>query len=131
MIIFLKNAFRRFVAVYFWVLWVSCAIAGGKIGHLFDSTDRYGDAGYGYAFLGVLVGAFIGIGIGIAYAGFVATIIAIEENTAKTFSLLKKNAATSTIKKNTASINTDDSFDVGTAANEQGRPYDSSRWDSL
>jgi len=95
-----KGAFRVLVVVLFWIIPIGCAIAGVITGGI----------------IGLLIGVVVGILVDIVYGGFVATLLVIEETTARMeetiiemHSFLKKNVNVAN------AVNTVDRFDVGTA----------------
>jgi hypothetical protein len=76
MLDFVKSAFRGLFVVLLWIIPFGLAIAGCLMGW---NTSNSG----GYAFLGLIIGGLAGLIMSIVFGGFVATIIAIEENTCK------------------------------------------------
>jgi hypothetical protein len=94
---FVKGAFRVFVEILFWIIPIGGAIVGGILGR--SEKSSYSDDRAIYTFYGVVIGLVVGILIDIIYGGITATLLAIEENTAKTeentaemLEVLKKNA---------------------------------------
>jgi hypothetical protein len=73
---FVKTAFCRFFGVLLWINLAFCMLVGFV---RFFSVDEDFVSGL----IGVVVGAIVGILINIVWGGFVATIISIEKNTAK------------------------------------------------
>jgi hypothetical protein len=76
MLNFVKSTFRGFFVVLLWIILFGGAIAGFVIG---GGEDTFGVV----ALLGLILGALAGLIVDIIVGGFVATIIAIEENTRK------------------------------------------------
>jgi len=99
---FVKGAFRVFVEILFWIIPIGCAVVGGVFGR---SESSYSDRA-AYTFYGVVIGLVVGILIDIVYGGITATLLAIEENTAKT----EENTAEmlEVLKKN---VKVDDTFE--------------------
>lgn len=76
MLDFVKRAFRNFFEVLLWINLIVCAIASAVIGGMIGEGAE--------AFLGLIIGVIVGIMTNIVGGGVIATLIAIEENTAKT-----------------------------------------------
>jgi hypothetical protein len=70
MLDFVKKVFREFLGAILWINLILCAIAGGVIGNLLAYNARGGAV-----FLGLLIGAAVGLLINIASGGFIATIL--------------------------------------------------------
>jgi hypothetical protein len=87
---FIKRAFRVFTEISLWLIPIGYAVFGGITAKGMDSD---------YVFYGILIGLVIGILIDIICGGIIATLLAIEKNTAKTeentaeiLSFLKRDA---------------------------------------
>ncbi|MDR0305021.1 MAG: hypothetical protein LBH98_09705 [Chitinispirillales bacterium] len=79
MLDFTKAAFRKLVEISLWINLIVYVVAGGVIG-----WNGGHDVGIGRelaALLCVIIGALVGMLTNILFGGFIATIIAIEENT--------------------------------------------------
>jgi len=77
MLDFVKNFYRTFIEVVLWFILIVCIIVGFKLGNTL-----------GRAFLGAMLGLLFGVVFDVFLGGLVATFIAIEQNTTKTFKLL-------------------------------------------
>jgi len=71
MLNFVKRAFRDFFEVLLWINMIGSAIGGGVLGWMFGND--------GWAFVGVFIGAIIGILTNIIGGGLVATFLSMDE----------------------------------------------------
>jgi len=84
MLDFVKKAFHRYMDTMLWVNLIMCAIVGGVIGNSIGGLlVRRGDSVAGYVFLGLLIGALVGMLQNILFGGYIATIISIDKNLKK------------------------------------------------
>jgi hypothetical protein len=95
MLNFVKMAFRGFLGVLLWINLLGCAVAGSIIG----AAGRDGDDAAVGVIIGFAVGGLVGILMNVLWGGIIATLLAIEDNTAKTarntgkmFSILEKRS---------------------------------------
>lgn len=84
MLNFIKRGYRRYAEVWLWLNLITETVVGGVTGHSLGKASYYDDNTALYTFLGIVVGLCFGLGINFIFGGFVATVLAIEENTAKT-----------------------------------------------
>jgi hypothetical protein len=93
MLEFVGKAFRTWINTILWINLIGCGIAGGIFGYTISYREE------GVAFLGVIIGALIGLILDILLGGFTANFLNMVDN-------VEKIAKGQTEKDDTACINT-------------------------
>ena len=74
MLEFIRNTFRNFILIGFWIILIGFPIAGGIIGNALSGWRS------NYTVVGVILGLVIGFVVDIFVCGFIAVILNIDEN---------------------------------------------------